>query len=81
MEVRQKVQSAYHDDIQNRMTGRGWSAGGGQSWYIHPLSGKNVSQWRGFIWPFREKARRFVAEAHRLDRESTTIDTMNEVTA
>ena len=81
VEVRQKVQSAYNDDIQNRMSGSVWSSGGCQSWYIHPVSGKNVTLWPGFTWQFRQKTRRFDAASYRLNRESTSFNASNEVSA
>ncbi|MEZ5505878.1 MAG: NAD(P)/FAD-dependent oxidoreductase [Gammaproteobacteria bacterium] len=79
VEVRQRDQDDYNADIQGRMTGTVWSSGGCQSWYIHPVSGKNVTLWPGFTWQFRQQTRRFDVRAYRLN--TTTTETMNEVSA
>ncbi|MEZ5511329.1 MAG: NAD(P)/FAD-dependent oxidoreductase [Gammaproteobacteria bacterium] len=79
VEVRQRNQDIYNADIQGRMTGTVWSSGGCQSWYIHPVSGKNVTLWPGFTWQFRQQTRRFDVRAYRLN--TTTTETMNEVSA
>lgn len=67
VEVTPHAQAAFNDEIQNKLTDSVWNSGGCQSWYIHPVSGKNVTLWPGFTWQFRQKTRRFDSNAYFLD--------------
>jgi cation diffusion facilitator CzcD-associated flavoprotein CzcO len=80
IEVNQKAQDSFNAEIQSKMTGTVWSEGGCQSWYIHPVSGKNVTLWPGFTWQFRQQTRRFDAGAYALTDNKTTVVT-SEVSA
>lgn len=80
IEVAQKAQDSFNAGIQSKMTGTVWSAGGCQSLYIHPVSGKNVTLWPGFTWQFRQQTRRFDAGAYTLTDNKTTVAT-SEVSA
>ncbi len=80
VEVQQKAQDSFNAEIQSKMSGTVWSAGGCQSWYIHPVSGKNVTLWPGFTWQFRQQTRRFDSGAYRLTNNKMT-QAINEVSA
>lgn len=80
LEVRRTAQDSFNAAIQSKMTGTVWSAGGCQSWYIHPVSGKNVTLWPGFTWQFRQQTRRFDVGAYEL-RDNRSPVVMSEVTA
>ena len=55
VEVSTKAQDSFNADIQSKMSGIVWRAGGCQSWYIHPVGGKNVTLWPGFTRQFRQQ--------------------------
>lgn len=67
VDVAAKAQASYNAEIQNKLQGSVWNDGGCQSWYIHPVSGKNVTLWPGFTWQFRQQTRRFDAGAYLLN--------------
>jgi cation diffusion facilitator CzcD-associated flavoprotein CzcO len=58
IEVRPEVHAVFNDEIQARMQGTVWTAGGCQSWYID-RNGLNTTIWPGFTWQFRERTARF----------------------
>jgi cation diffusion facilitator CzcD-associated flavoprotein CzcO len=58
VEVRPEVHAAYNDEIQTRMKGTVWTAGGCQSWYID-RNGLNTTIWPAFTWQFRQRASSF----------------------
>ena len=64
IDVTPSAQAEYNDRIQNKLQGSVWNSGGCQSWYLHPVSGKNVTLWPGFTWQFRQQTRRFDADAY-----------------
>ncbi len=57
IEPRRDVQSAYNDDLQDKLQGTVWSEGGCASWYLD-ANGRNFTLWPGFTWPFRTRTRR-----------------------
>ena len=58
IDVRPDVHAAFNDDVQARMQGTVWTAGGCQSWYID-RNGRNTTIWPGFTWRFRERTGHF----------------------
>jgi cation diffusion facilitator CzcD-associated flavoprotein CzcO len=58
VEVKPQVQARFNARIQAQLSHAVWSAGGCNSWYLHP-SGKNTSLWPGFTFSFRHQLRRF----------------------
>ena len=68
VEVKPQLQQSFNQRIQNKLGGSVWNSGGCNSWYLHPVSGKNVSLWPGFTFQFRLMTRRFDAGAYRLKR-------------
>jgi cation diffusion facilitator CzcD-associated flavoprotein CzcO len=70
VEVRPEVQSAYNDELQQRLQGTVWNAGGCASWYID-AEGKNRSIWPRPTWTFRRRTRRFDVESYRLQEKAS----------
>ncbi len=65
VEVRPEAQAAYNREIDARMPGTVWSAGGCRSWYLD-RTGRNSTLWPGFSYPFRRRTRRFDPERYTL---------------
>jgi cation diffusion facilitator CzcD-associated flavoprotein CzcO len=57
MEVKPQVQAAFNTDLQQRIAGSVWNAGGCKSWYLN-AEGRNVSLWPGYTFTYRRKTRR-----------------------
>lgn len=68
VEVRPEHQARYNEALQNRSQGTVWTTGGCKSWYLHPVSGKNVTLWPGFTWQFRRETRQFDHSAYTLTK-------------
>jgi len=66
IEVSTTAQARYNHEIQNKLKDSVWNSGGCQSWYLHPVSGKNVTLWPGFTWQFRQQTRQFDKSAYHL---------------
>ncbi len=73
VEVRPKAQQAFNARVQGRLGGTVWNAGGCRSWYLHPVSGRNVTLWPGFTWQFRRRTRRFDLRAYDTERLSDPV--------
>jgi cation diffusion facilitator CzcD-associated flavoprotein CzcO len=58
IEPRAEVQRAWNADVQRRMEGTVWLAGGCSSWYLD-RNGLNTTLWPGFSFRFRRALRRF----------------------
>jgi cation diffusion facilitator CzcD-associated flavoprotein CzcO len=69
VEVRADAQERFNASLHQRMRRSIWSVGGCVSWYVHPVSGRNVTLWPGFTWQFRRLTRRFDAAAYQLRGE------------
>lgn len=65
VEVRPEAQDAFNASLQPRLSGTVWNAGGCRSWYLHPVSGRNVTLWPDFTWRFRRQTRRLDLAAYR----------------
>ncbi|SEP11366.1 flavin-containing monooxygenase [Aquisalimonas asiatica] len=64
VEVRPEAQHAFNARVQRRLSGTVWNVGGCRSWYLHPVSGRNVTLWPDFTWRFRLQTRRFDLQAY-----------------
>ncbi|MFV8835106.1 NAD(P)/FAD-dependent oxidoreductase [Aquisalimonas sp.] len=64
VEVRPERQDAFNRRVQQRLSGTVWNTGGCRSWYLHPVSGRNVTLWPDFTWRFRWQTRRFDLPAY-----------------
>jgi hypothetical protein len=58
VEVRPEAQLAYNADVQRRLHGTVWTAGGCTSWYLDE-KGRDTVQWPGATWRFRRLMQRF----------------------
>ncbi len=58
VEVREPVQRAYADELQDQLAGTVWNAGGCASWYLN-ANGRNTTLWPDFTFRFRERTRNF----------------------
>jgi cation diffusion facilitator CzcD-associated flavoprotein CzcO len=58
VDVRDDVQAAYNDELQQRMGRTVWSSGGCASWYLD-ANGRNTTLWPDFTFAFRNRTRRF----------------------
>lgn len=63
VEVRPDVVASFNEDVQRRLEGAVWTAGGCKSWYLDE-HGKNVTMWPGTTWRFRRATRRFDSAAY-----------------
>ncbi|HEV2802475.1 MAG TPA: NAD(P)/FAD-dependent oxidoreductase [Pyrinomonadaceae bacterium] len=57
IEPRPEAQSAYVAEVQRRMEGTVWVAGGCASWYLD-RTGRNSTLWPDFSWRFRRRVAR-----------------------
>jgi cation diffusion facilitator CzcD-associated flavoprotein CzcO len=57
IEVRPDVQAAYNEEVQRRMHGTVWTAGGCASWYLD-ANGRNSTLWPDFTWRYALRTRR-----------------------
>jgi cation diffusion facilitator CzcD-associated flavoprotein CzcO len=57
IEPRPEAQSAFVNDVQRRMAGTVWTAGGCASWYLD-ATGRNSTLWPDFSWRFRRRVAR-----------------------
>ncbi|TVR02503.1 MAG: NAD(P)/FAD-dependent oxidoreductase [Deltaproteobacteria bacterium] len=67
IDVRQEAQDQWNADLQKRLAGTVW-ASGCNAWY-QSSHGRNTTLWPGFTWQFRQRTRRFDANAYLTDRD------------
>jgi len=60
LDVREPVQRAYNQQLQERLRGTVWNTGGCVSWYLDE-HGRNTTIWPGSTWPFHQRLRHFRA--------------------
>jgi hypothetical protein len=65
IEVRDAAQAAYNAQVQRKLEGTVWNAGGCRSWYLD-AHGRNTTLWPSFTFRFRELARTFDPAAYTL---------------
>ena len=75
LEVREEVQEAFNERIQQQLQGTVWNSGGCSSWYIDE-NGRNTTIWPGFTWPFRRQTRRFHPDDYTLHARARTLERM-----
>ncbi|QHS11520.1 NAD(P)/FAD-dependent oxidoreductase [Sinimarinibacterium sp. NLF-5-8] len=66
VDVRASEQARFNEGLQKQHKNTIWSVGGCDSWYLHPVSGRNVTLWPGFTWQFRQQTRQFDPLAYTL---------------
>jgi cation diffusion facilitator CzcD-associated flavoprotein CzcO len=65
IEPRPEAQSTYVKDVQRRMAGTVWLAGGCASWYLDS-TGRNSTLWPDFSWRFRRRVARLNTDEYAL---------------
>ena len=65
VEVRERAQSVYNQELEELTRGTVWVTGGCASYYID-RNGRNSTLWPYFTWPFRRRTREFDEEAYAL---------------
>jgi cation diffusion facilitator CzcD-associated flavoprotein CzcO len=65
VEPRREAQRAWNGEVQRRMKGTVWTAGGCKSWYLDS-KGLNTTLWPGFTFRFRRALRSFDPSEYRL---------------
>ncbi|MPZ62069.1 MAG: NAD(P)-binding protein [Propionibacteriales bacterium] len=63
IDVRPEVEEAYNEEVQRKMKGTVWTAGGCHSWYLDG-NGRNSTLWPRSTWRFRLQTRRFRPEEY-----------------
>jgi cation diffusion facilitator CzcD-associated flavoprotein CzcO len=63
VEPRPDAQEAFVAEVDGRMRGTVWSAGGCASWYLD-RTGRVSAIWPGFTWAYRRRTRRFDPDRH-----------------
>jgi cation diffusion facilitator CzcD-associated flavoprotein CzcO len=71
-EVREHVQCAFNERLQQDLKGSVWTSGGCQSWYID-ANGRNTTIWPGFTWRYRRRLRRFVPADYTLHARTVPV--------
>ncbi len=69
VEIRPEMQAVYNDEVQRRLAGTVWTAGGCRSWYLDDSS-RNIVQWPGGTRRFRRMMERFDADRYRMTAAS-----------
>ncbi|MDB4971769.1 MAG: flavin-containing monooxygenase [Myxococcaceae bacterium] len=72
LEVTQAAQRAFNEELMERSEGTVWTSGGCSSYYLHPVSGRNVAIWPDFTFRFRAATRRFDPHQYR-QREAAQL--------
>ncbi len=80
VEVREDAVAAFNDDVQRRLEGAVWTAGGCRSWYLDE-HGRNVTMWPGSTWRFRRATRRFDPAAYHLSPARAAAEPASEPAA
>ena len=63
LEPRAEAQAAFVADVERRMRGTVWVAGGCKSWYLDS-TGRNSALWPDFSWRFRRRVARLDPSAY-----------------
>ncbi|MCU1590268.1 MAG: FAD-dependent pyridine nucleotide-disulfide oxidoreductase [Frankiales bacterium] len=70
VDVRARVVEAFNADLQGKLQGTVWNAGGCKSWYLD-AAGRNSSLWPTYTFRFKRSTRRFDPESYVLQRRPT----------
>jgi cation diffusion facilitator CzcD-associated flavoprotein CzcO len=68
LEPRADVQAAYVEEVQRRMKGTVWTAGGCASWYLDS-KGRNSTLWPDFTWRFRRRVARLNPDEYLMNQQ------------
>jgi cation diffusion facilitator CzcD-associated flavoprotein CzcO len=80
IEPRREAQSAWNAEVQRRMHGTVWTAGGCKSWYLDS-KGLNTTLWPDFTFRFRHALSRFDPGEHRSGRPADAPYTVDAAPA
>jgi cyclohexanone monooxygenase len=72
-----QAQQRWTDDVQRRMDGTVWTAGGCASWYLDE-HGRNTTLWPDFTVTYRYRLRRFDPAAYHLEPLAQAISASRE---
>ena len=64
VEISKSAQTQWNDQLDRTLSGSVWNAGGCQSWYLHPISGRNTTLWPHTTIRFKKLTRRFDHEVY-----------------
>ncbi len=67
VEPRPEAQAGFVEEVERRMEGTVWTAGGCRSWYLD-ATGRNATLWPGSVGAFRRRVEPFRAEEYHLRR-------------
>src|SRR5690606_10987043 len=68
LEVKREAQDHFNQKVLGSMDRTVWNSGGCNSWYLHPVSGRNCTIWPGFTWRFRQITKHFDPAAYHFNR-------------
>lgn len=68
LEPKREAQDAFNGKLHSSLGHSVWNAGGCNSWYLHPVSGRNTSLWPSFTWRFRMLTKHFDPAAYHFNR-------------
>ncbi|MGO9321610.1 MAG: flavin-containing monooxygenase [Solirubrobacteraceae bacterium] len=80
IEVRERVQRDYNEELQRRLQGTVWTSGGCVSWYLDE-HGKNTTIWPGSTWPYHQRLRRFQPEDYELRPRAPAVSSSDPAPA
>ena len=70
LEPRREAQDAFVSEVQKRLEGTVWTAGGCRSWYLD-RTGRNSTLWPDFTWRFRRRVARLNPRAYLMSRAAS----------
>jgi cyclohexanone monooxygenase len=73
IEVKREAQAEFNASLVERSKGTVWTEGGCSSYYLHPVSGKNVAVWPDFTFKFAAATRHFDAQNYSVRSSSTLV--------
>ncbi|MFL6098402.1 MAG: flavin-containing monooxygenase [Actinomycetales bacterium] len=73
LEPTEQAEAAFVREVDRRMSGSVWTAGGCRSWYLD-VTGRNSALWPGFTTPFRRRLRTLRPGDYRLTVRSQAAD-------
>jgi len=72
VEPKPEAQAAFVAEVDRKMRGTVWTAGGCSSWYLD-ANGRNSTLWPGFTFTFRRRVERFDPREYVLTRPYATV--------
>lgn len=67
VEVKREAQDAFNARVQERSKRTVWTTGGCKSYYLHPVTGRNLAVWPNFTFVFRLATRKFDPDKYVLE--------------